>query len=69
MDGRRPWQAAAACLGKGRARLWLCARRGGGEIELGFVGWLSGDERVRRGDAWCCRRRDGVNWMEVMAFL
>jgi len=24
-----------------------------------FVGWLSGDEKVRRGDAWCCRRRDG----------
>ena len=57
--GKRPWRTAAACLGKGRARLWLCARRERGAIELGFVGWLSGDERVRRGDAWWCRRRDG----------
>jgi len=49
---RRAW--ARKELGSG-----LCARWGRGEIELGFVGWLSGDEIVQRGDAWWCRRRDG----------
>ena len=43
--------------GRGARGLEEAKRRG--ENELGFVGWLSGDEKVRRGDAWWCRRRDG----------
>ena len=57
----------AATMAGGEAR---SGRRGGGssaleevkrrgENELDFVGWLSGDETVRRGDTWWCRRRDG----------
>ena len=50
---------AATSLGKGRRGSALEEAKRRGENELGFVGWLSGDEMVRRGDAWCCRRRDG----------
>ena len=58
--GKRPWRTAAACLGKGRARLWLCARRGRGAIELGFVGWLSGDETATNGVSRGGDRVDGI---------
>ena len=60
-------EARSGRRGGGSSALEEVKRRG--ENELGFIGWLSGDEKVRRGDAWWCRRRTAraEKEMELMA--